>query len=227
MSEPIKVEAAQAEIPGTAPKADETKTAAAEPARDWSAELKAAQTLANKAEKRAKELEAKHAESSGVLEKLRAAFGPGDQAVDPVTRVKELEAKHIAAVSQFKNAVLRNALTERLVQNKVQPELLAHALRLVDVEGVEIDDAGGIKNGEAIDAAVGGFKEKFGKVYFVQDAPAAEATRPGVPSSTVPKHPGQPPQQKPDPAMTPDRVMSLTAEENRKFLQQAKMNYGH
>ena len=32
MSEPIKVEAAQAEIPGTAPKADETKTAAAEPA---------------------------------------------------------------------------------------------------------------------------------------------------------------------------------------------------
>ena len=217
MSEPIKVEAAQAEIPGTAPKADETKTAAAEPARDWSAELKAAQTLASKAEKRAKELEAKHAESSGVLEKLRAAFGPGDQAVDPVTRVKELEAKHIDAVGKFKNAVLRNALTEKLVLNKVQPELLDHALRLVDVEGVDIDDAGKINNGEAIDAAVGGFKEKFGKVYFVQDAPAVEATRPGVPSSTVPKHPGQPAAGKPMPELTADQIMTMPMEEVRKW----------
>lgn len=217
MSEPIKVEAAQAEIPGTAPKADETKTAAAEPARDWSAELKAAQTMASKAEKRARELEAKHAESSGVLEKLRAAFGPGDQAVDPVTRVKELEAKHNDAVGKFKQAVLRNALTERLVQNKVQPELLAHALRLVDVEGVEIDDAGRISNGDAIDAAVGGFKEKFGKVYFVQDAPAVEATRPGVPSSTVPKHPGQPAASKPAPELTAEQIMTLPMEEVRKW----------
>lgn len=219
MSEPIKVEAAQAEIPGTAPKADETKTAAAEPARDWSAELKAAQTLANKAEKRAKELEAKHAESSGVLEKLRAAFGPGDQAVDPVTRVKELEAKHNDAVGKFKSAVLRNALTERLVQNKVQPELLAHALRLVDVEGVEIDDAGGIKNGEAIDAAVGGFKEKFGKVYFVQDAaPAAPEGKPGIPAGTIPKLPGQPPASKPVPELTSEMAMTLPIAEVKRRL---------
>lgn len=219
MSEPIKVEAAQAEIPGTAPNADETKTAAAEPARDWSAELKAAQSLASKAEKRAKDLEAKHAESSGVLEKLHAAFGGGDQTVDPVVRVKELEAKHNDAVGKFKQAVLRNALTERLVQNKVQPELLKHALRLVDVEGVEIDDAGGIKNAEAIDAAVGGFKEQYGKTYFVQEAaPSAPEGKPGIPAGHIPKLPGQPAASKPAPELTSEMAMTLPIAEVKRRL---------
>jgi len=219
MSEPEKKAEAQTEIPGTAPKAadDKPAVAAAADARDYAAELKAAESARLRAEKQAKALEAKLGETSSVLEKLRTVFTGGDQNVDPVEKAKALEAKANDAISRYKGAVLRNALTERLVANNVKPDLLNHTLRLVDVEGLEIDDAGTIRNADALDGAVASFKEKFGGVYFVQPAAPAPEGKPTVPASSVPRAPGQPPPAKPMPDLTPEQIMTLPMEEVRKW----------
>ena len=226
MSEPEKKAEAQTEIPGTAPKAadDKPAVAAASDARDYAAELKAAESARAKAEKQAKALEAKLGETSGVLEKLRTVFTGGDQNVDPVEKAKALEAKANDAMARYKGAVLRNALTERLVANNVKPDLLKHTLRLVDVEGLEIDDTGTIKNADALDAAVSSFKEEFGSVYFVQPAaPPPPDGKPGVPASSVPKTPGQPPPQKPVGDITPEMAARLPLPELRALIAKQKM----
>jgi len=216
MSEATKSEAAaQTEIPGTAPAKVET-AAEAKPARDYDAELKAAAQAAAKADKRAKDLEAKLADMGSVVEKIKGVFG-GEKVEDPLAKVKELESRTSDYERKFKGALQRNALAESLVRAKVRPDLLDHALRLVDLDGVEFDlDAGRVKNADAVESAVLAFKEKFGGVYFQTDAPAPAAPgKPGIPASAMPPSPGQPASKPAQPDITPEMAMKLPLSELR------------
>lgn len=216
MSEQPKEQPAQAELPGTPAKVDAKETAP-EQTRDYAAELKALESRAAKAEKRAKDVESKLTETTGLMEKIKSAFGGDGKDVDPVAKAKELEQHNGALASKYKSAVLRNELTSQLVANKVRPDLLKHALRLIEVDA-EVDlDAGRVKNAEAVTEAVAAFKAEYASVYFEQPAAPVAEGKPSVKAGSVPANPKQPESGKPQPEMTPEMAMKLPIGELRKW----------
>lgn len=109
MADPAATE--QTTIPGT--EAQAAKPAV--PARDYEADIKAAEQRAAKAEKAAKAAEAKHAETAGVLEKLKGVFG--GEAKDPAAEVAALRER--AAQADARAAEHRRTAARMLVEREV------------------------------------------------------------------------------------------------------------
>lgn len=158
------------------------------PARDWEAEIKAAQARAEKAEKQAKTFEGKLGELETFKQNLAKALG-GDKP-DPAAEVGTLRS----LTERFQGLAKQNAIEAAVVRVAAKEGALDpdDVVRLVGASLEWDPEAGRVKDADSVAAAVSALKKSKPYLFTPPPAPADKAAP--LPPARAPTTPQPAPQ---------------------------------